>query len=53
MCLTRRRDRSQPRGYDSLKNYVGKDLVVTDGTTLLGADNRAGIAEIMTMAGSC
>ena len=31
-------------------NYVGKDLVVTDGTTLLGADNRAGIAEIMTMA---
>ena len=31
-------------------NYVGKDLVVTDGTTLLGADNMAGIAEIMTMA---
>jgi len=39
-----------PVEYDSLKNYVGKDLVVTDGTTLLGADNRAGIAEIMTMA---
>ena len=31
-------------------NYVGKDLIVTDGTTLLGADDKAGIAEIMTMA---
>ncbi len=39
-----------PKEYDSLKDYVGKDLVVTDGTTLLGADNRAGIAEILTMA---
>jgi tripeptide aminopeptidase len=36
--------------YDSLKAYVGCDLVVTDGTTLLGADNKAGIAEILTMA---
>lgn len=34
--------------FPSLKNYVGKTLVVTDGTTLLGADNKAGIAEIMT-----
>ena len=39
-----------PDEYDSLRNYVGRDLVVTDGTTLLGADNRAGIAEILTMA---
>lgn len=39
-----------PSEYPELMNYVGKDLVVTDGTTLLGADNRAGIAEIMTMA---
>src|SRR5690554_3245033 len=39
-----------PDEYDSLNNYVGQDLIVTDGTTLLGADNRAGIAEIMTMA---
>ncbi len=39
-----------PDEYDSLGNYVGRDLVVTDGTTLLGADNRAGIAEILTMA---
>ena len=29
---------------------VGKDLIVTDGTTLLGADDKAGVAEIMTMA---
>jgi tripeptide aminopeptidase len=39
-----------PNEYDSLKAYVGCDLVVTDGTTLLGADNKAGIAEILTMA---
>lgn len=36
--------------FPHLKNYIGKDLVVTDGTTLLGADDKAGIAEIMTMA---
>ena len=31
-----------------LKNYKGKSLITSDGTTLLGADNKAGIAEIMT-----
>ena len=36
--------------YPSLKNNRGKHLVVTDGTTLLGADDKAGIAEIMTAA---
>ena len=36
--------------YPSLKNHHGKHLVVTDGTTLLGADDKAGIAEIMTTA---
>lgn len=36
--------------YPSLKTYQGQDLIVTDGTTLLGADDKAGIAEIMTMA---
>ena len=36
--------------FSSLKNHVGKHLIVTDGTTLLGADNKAGIAEIMTTA---
>ena len=34
----------------SLNSHVGKRLVVTDGTTLLGADDKAGIAEIMTAA---
>jgi tripeptide aminopeptidase len=37
-----------PAEFSSLNNYVGKDLIVTDGTTLLGADDKAGIAEIMT-----
>ncbi len=36
--------------YPTLKNHVGKHLIVTDGTTLLGADDKAGIAEIMTAA---
>ena len=36
--------------YPSLKNHHGKHLVVTDGTTLLGADDKAGIAEIMACA---
>lgn len=38
------------RDYESLKNNRGKHLVVTDGTTLLGADDKAGIAEILTAA---
>ena len=36
--------------YPSLKRHHGKHLIVTDGTTLLGADDKAGIAEIMTAA---
>ncbi len=36
--------------YPSLKNHHGKHLIVTDGTTLLGADDKAGVAEIMTAA---
>lgn len=36
--------------FPEIQKYVGQDLVVTDGTTLLGADDKAGIAEIMTMA---
>lgn len=39
-----------PDEFPELKNYAGGDLIVTDGTTLLGADDKAGIAEIMTMA---
>ena len=37
-----------PKFSPELKNYVGKTLITTDGTTLLGADDKAGIAEIMT-----
>lgn len=36
--------------YESLKNHAGRHLIVTDGTTLLGADDKAGVAEIMTVA---
>lgn len=35
--------------FPELKNHFGEDLIATDGTTLLGADDKAGIAEIMTM----
>lgn len=35
--------------YPALKDYIGQDLIVTDGTTLLGSDDKAGIAEIMTL----
>jgi len=38
------------KDYPNLKNHLGKHLIVTDGTTLLGADDKAGIAEIMTAA---
>src|SRR5690625_2463525 len=34
--------------YPELQNYIGHTLITTDGTTLLGADNKAGIAEIMS-----
>lgn len=37
-----------PEGFPELKDYVGQDLVVTDGKTLLGADDKAGVAEIIT-----
>ncbi|HWL24837.1 MAG TPA: peptidase T [Ureibacillus sp.] len=37
-----------PNYFPNLKNYVGQTLITTDGTTLLGADDKAGIAEIMT-----
>lgn len=36
--------------YPEVLKYIGQDLIVTDGTTLLGADDKAGIAEIMEMA---
>ena len=36
--------------YPVLSNYIGQDLILTDGTTLLGGDDKASIAAIMTMA---
>ena len=36
--------------YPSLEKNIGKHLIVTDGTTLLGADDKAGVAEILTAA---
>lgn len=39
-----------PDSFPELSDYMGKTLVTTDGTTLLGADDKAGIAEIMAMA---
>lgn len=36
--------------FPELAEEIGKDVIVTDGTTLLGADDKAGVAEIMTMA---
>ncbi|MEG0817315.1 peptidase T, partial [Cetobacterium sp.] len=36
------------KDFPELKKYVDQDLIVTDGTTLLGADDKAGIVEIMT-----
>ena len=37
-----------PEEFPELLHYVGQDLIVTDGNTLLGADDKAGIAEIIT-----
>lgn len=41
-------DTLSPKDYPELKLRAGKDLIVTDGKTLLGADDKAGIAEILT-----
>jgi len=38
-----------PDDNPDLKKYVGEDIITTDGSTLLGADDKAGIAEIMTL----
>lgn len=37
-----------PKDFPALHNYVGQTIITTDGTTLLGADDKAGIAEIIT-----
>ena len=38
---------SSPKQFPELLSHIGEDLIVTDGTTLLGADDKAGIAEIV------
>ena len=51
VCLNEEKDIwLKQTDYPSLKNHVGKHLILTDGTTLLGADDKAGIAEIMAAA---
>lgn len=42
--------RLSPDEFESLKHNIGKRLIVTDGTTLLGADDKAGVAEILCAA---
>ncbi|SNX54848.1 peptidase T [Thermoanaerobacterium sp. RBIITD] len=37
-----------PKDFPELREYIGKTLITTDGTTLLGADDKSGIAEIVT-----
>ena len=39
-----------PAEFSHMKNYIGQDLIVTDGVSLLGADDKAGVTEIMSMA---
>lgn len=39
-----------PSKFETLKDYIGKTLITTDGTSLLGADDKAGVAEIVTAA---
>lgn len=39
-----------PSDYPEMAKYKGQELIVTDGTTLLGADDKAGVAEIVTAA---
>ena len=51
ICLNKEKDIwLRASDYPGLKHHMGKHLIVTDGTTLLGADDKAGIAEIMTAA---
>lgn len=40
--------RLDPHEFPNLRNYAGQDLITTDGQTLLGADDKAGVAEIIT-----
>ena len=39
-----------PKDFPEILNYTGQSIITTDGTTLLGADDKAGVAEIVTAA---
>jgi tripeptide aminopeptidase len=39
-----------PKEFPEILNYIGQDIITADGTTLLGADDKAGVAEIVTAA---
>jgi tripeptide aminopeptidase len=43
----------KPEEFPELAHHIGEDLIATDGTTLLGADDKAGVAEIMNLAEYC
>jgi len=43
----------KPEEFPELAHHIGEDLIATDGTTLLGADDKAGVAEIMNLAQHC
>ena len=40
-----------PADFPALNNFLGEDIITSDGTTVLGADDKAGVAEIMALAG--
>ena len=46
--IERKVEKLSPEDFSSLKNYVGKTIICSDGTTLLGADDKAGVTEILT-----
>lgn len=48
ICLGKGDEVLSLRQFRCLKHYLGQDLITTDGSTLLGADDKAGIAEIIT-----
>jgi tripeptide aminopeptidase len=43
----------KPEEFPELAHHIGEELIATDGTTLLGADDKAGVAEIMNLAEYC
>ena len=50
ICLNREKDiYLRVAEFPEMENYIGKHLIVTDGTTVLGADDKAGVAEIVTL----